>query len=446
MARSVLLVSQVAPPGGFSAGRRIAGLTKYLDRLGHRVTVLTSRAFGPGPIPGASRVIRTRDLVATRLNPRRERFELIRDGEQASVDGESYEGGHSPVAMAVVPDLSLIGWLPFAFPRALALARRERFDCVITTSPPESGHFIGMALRRQGMPWIADFRDGWAFETTHPDWPLPAQHRLDAALERAVARRADVVVGVTDPITEHLRDRVGADAVTITNGFDPEEPVAEEPVADLLSPDRHSLVHTGRMAFAARSPRPVIEALRQLREQAPELAARIELVFAGPLSTEEREAIEDPDLGDSVRTVGTLDHPTTLALQRAADGLLLLTGRSRRSEATAKLFEYLATGRPILVLGEHTAAGDIVLGARAGIVTSASDPKEIAVALRELVERGDAASAGAALERFSYPVLAAQLADQIEHVVAASRAGGGGLSRRAGPRRPPSDSRSSSAS
>ena len=42
---------------------------------------------------------------------------------------------------------------------------RERdFDCVITTSPPESAHGVGMALARRGVPWVADVRDAWNFE------------------------------------------------------------------------------------------------------------------------------------------------------------------------------------------------------------------------------------------------------------------------------------------
>ena len=53
--RSILLVAQVAPPSTLVAARRVAGFTKYLARLGHRVTVLTSRVSGDGPIEGAAR-------------------------------------------------------------------------------------------------------------------------------------------------------------------------------------------------------------------------------------------------------------------------------------------------------------------------------------------------------------------------------------------------------
>ncbi|MGI8623404.1 MAG: hypothetical protein ACR2NB_07950, partial [Solirubrobacteraceae bacterium] len=86
-ALSVVLVTQFAPPAGFSAARRTEGLAKYLTREGHRVTVLTSLASGRGAMPEASRVIRTRDLTVSGVNWRRSHFEAIR-GDAA---GASYE-------------------------------------------------------------------------------------------------------------------------------------------------------------------------------------------------------------------------------------------------------------------------------------------------------------------------------------------------------------------
>src|SRR3954466_14286873 len=136
---SILLVAHLTPPGQLSGARRPANLAKYLGRRGHRVTVLTSLASGRGPIEGAARVVRTRDLLASRLNWRRSHFESIQGRREASV------AASSPLESIVVPDLALAGWIPFALPRALSLAREHRFDCVITTSPPQSAHLVGLA-------------------------------------------------------------------------------------------------------------------------------------------------------------------------------------------------------------------------------------------------------------------------------------------------------------
>ena len=149
----------------------------------------------------------------------------------------------------------------------------------------------------------------------------------------------------------------------------------------LLDADRRSLVHTGRMASSQRCPAPLLEAVRLLRSRGSAAARRLELVFAGPLTAEERALLEAPDLAGMVRHVGNLDRDDALRLQREADGLLLLTAGTRRGEATGKLFEYLGAERPILVLGDQSEAARIVTGAGAGLAAPAADPEAIASAL-----------------------------------------------------------------
>ncbi|HEV7460519.1 MAG TPA: glycosyltransferase [Solirubrobacteraceae bacterium] len=409
MGRSILILAQFAPPSDLSAARRVAGLAKYLDRLGHRVTVLTSLSSGRGPVPGA-RVVRTRDAMVSRLNWRRASFETLAGG---GGDG-GYETSPSRLASVLVPDLALAGWLPFALPRALGLAGAA--DAVITSSPPHSGHLAGLALRARGLPWVADFRDGWTFESDRPGWPLAAQRALDAGLERAVARGADAVVAVTEPIAADLRARFGREVATITNGFDPEEHVVPAAIDGTVpAADRHTLLHAGRMAYAGRSPRPLLAAL----EGAPDLEGRLEVLFAGPLSLEERDLIER---APAARAVGSLGRAQTLALEAASDSLLVLTSGRRRGEATQKVFEYLAAGKPIAVLGEDTEAARIVEGAGAGIVAPADDPAAIADALRMLIAAEGAPAVGGAIDRYSYATLAARMAEQVEYAIERARA------------------------
>jgi glycosyltransferase involved in cell wall biosynthesis len=398
-ARRILLVAQIAPPSPLSAARRVAGLARHLDRLGHEVTVLTSMLSGTGPVAGA-RVVRTRDLLASGINWRRENFAALEGGT----------GDYAPpsrIASLLVPDPAAVSWLPFALPRAARLARAA--DCVVTTAPARSAHLIGLALARRGLPWVADFRDGWRFEDQRPSWALPGLDRVDAALERAVARTAGACVGVTRPISEDLRERLGAHAETITNGFDPEDPDLAAPAVQ-PGGGPHTVVHTGSLAYGGRDPAPVVDAVHRLRAA----GADVELLFAGPVSAGERAAIEGR--GEGARALGSLPRPQALALQRTAGTLLLITGDHQASIATGKLYEYFAAGRPILVLGERSEAARLVREAGAGLATSASDPEQIAAALQELIARGDQRPVG--VERFSYARLAEQMSAVVERVIA----------------------------
>ena len=65
------------------------------------------------------------------------------------------------------------------------------------------------------------------------------------------------MTAVSEPMAADLRDRLGADAHTVTNGFDPEEVPRRtrlpRPQLDLL---KRTLVHTGRMASEPALARP----------------------------------------------------------------------------------------------------------------------------------------------------------------------------------------------
>jgi glycosyltransferase involved in cell wall biosynthesis len=413
---SLLLVAQIAPPSSLVAARRVAAQCKYLGRASYAVTVLTSAASGEGEIEGAVEVVRTKDALTSALNWRR--------GQFAALGGSSAETYKPPskLASVVVPDLSLGTWLPFALPAARRLARARRFDCVLTTSPPPSTHLVGLALRRRGIPWIAELRDGWTFEPPHAPWPLGVQHTADRALERRALSGADAVIAVTRPIVDDLRERLGLDAELVSNGYDPDDMPPEPQGWDpLLATDRHSLVHAGRLSLSGISVRPLLEALRLARG---ELKDRLEVVFVGSVTEEERGLLEAADLHGLVRYVGWLDRDRVLALQCAADTLLVVTeGTARRSVATGKLFEYLGAGRPILVVGEGTEAARIVEETGAGTAVPAGDVEALAGGLRRLVADPLPSPHAKASSGYAWPALADRLVGTVERAVSGGDGG-----------------------
>ena len=410
--RLVLMIAQLAAPSPLVAARRVAGLTKYLGRLGYHVTILTSAISGGGPVEGAAEVVRTADLMASSLNWRRRHFAALTG--QATGDlraSESCRAGRSS-------DLALAGWLPFALPRALALSRGRRFDVVVTTSPPPSSHFVGRALRCRKTRWIAELRDGWTFEPPHAAWPLRLQRRADRSLEARFLKHADAVVGVTEPIVADLRHRLGVDARLITNGFDPDVPGGREGGDPLLDPKRHSIVHTGRMALARSSPRALLDGLRMLHRSQPAEAARIELVFAGPLSQEERDLMTAPDVTRQVRVTGAAS---------SMGGRYGFSGKRTRSWSSPKARADKASqpgscsstslpARPILVLGDETEAARIVRETRTGEAVSATDPNSIAEGLRQAALGESTAPDQEAIARYSWEHLAGMYAELIEEI------------------------------
>ncbi|HET6551142.1 MAG TPA: glycosyltransferase, partial [Solirubrobacter sp.] len=323
----------------------------------------------------------------------------------------------TPWADVFVPDVQVLSWVPFAVGAARRLRRRLDPELVITTSPTNSTHFVGLALRAAGVPWIADFRDGWTFEPPRDEWPLAIQRRVVGELERTVISRADAVVTVSRPISDHFERQYGVAADTIVNGFDPEDAVAEIPTHATPDPTRLTIAHTGGLG-REQSLQPLLDAFRRLADEIPGFRSRLELVLAGAQTSDQQRAYADPSLTGVVRPVGFLERPQALALQRAADVLLVVTSGRRRSEVTGTLLEYLGAGRPILVVGDDSEAARIVTGEKVGRAIPARDTAAAETAIRRLLDEGPPPVPAAAAQRYSYRTLAQRYAELIERVIA----------------------------
>jgi glycosyltransferase involved in cell wall biosynthesis len=406
-ARRILLVSYFYPPSRDTGALRPASMAKYLRRLGHEVEVVTTAAYGDD---GDPTVHRTADAQLWRAR------RAGKDTVDALFDSDTYTGKPHPLSKAIVPEPLAVAWAPFARREALRLHRRQPFDCVITTSPPESVHAVGMALHRRGVPWVADVRDAWTFESLRPEFPTGAQRAMDRRLERRWLGTADVVVCVSEPAADDLRVRKIADPVVITNGWDDEAAPDPAPAADVLDPERFSLLYTGRFGSYGRDPAPLVEAIARLAAEHPEAAARLELVVAGPLTDDEAQLMARDVSPARIVRAGSMPRERALALQREADALLLIAQPTRSQLLNIKVFEYLAAGRPILALAAGTDAGRVV-AETGGEVVAADDPAAIAAALRALIESPPAPPAPDAVAPYAYPAPAERMAEAVERAI-----------------------------
>lgn len=372
----VLIVSYLFPPADVSSVRRAVAFRDAFKRLGVRTTVLTSAVSGAAPADRHSGIVRAGDL--------RERV-----GSQYQVLAGSKEGAVTRAAprrwtRLFVPDVTALSWAPAAILRARGLVARDRPDAAFTSSPPESVHLVGLALGTLGIPWIADLRDGWTFE---PPTPRPYARPLDRALERLVVRSAARVTAVTPQLVEYLERAYGLNGrvVHLTNGFDPERSARASDERSTLDESRFSLVYTGSGGMDGKDPRPFLRALARLLGEQPAFREQLEVVFAGTFTTEETDAMRADPLRGVVRVLGRVEHRRALGLQRAADGLLLITSVGVSHVATGKLYEYLAAERPMLALASGNAAEEIVARAGGHVTAPPDDEGAILEAVRRYV-------------------------------------------------------------
>jgi glycosyltransferase involved in cell wall biosynthesis len=413
--RRLLFVSYYFPPDPAIGGARWEAMAEWLRRMGHEVTVLSSNTYGTPPTEEDPDTHRSGDLIASGVLRRLlRRPPLLRS---ATPSLALQKPPPWPFTDVLVPDVFLLTWLPGALRAARRLLRERPIDCVVTTGPPHSAHLLALLLGAGRPAWIADFRDGWRYESLHPAWPTSAQNRLDASLERRVATSAEAVIGVTRPIAEDFRARLGIEAAHIPNGWDPgwEERIAAAQPPE-LEPGTVNVVHTGTFATAWRDPAPLFAALTRIADEHPEQARRLRLVLAGNLDANLKDMIARSR--GLARHVGRIPRADALALQRRGDALLLLTSASHASHATGKLFEYLGAKRPIIALARDNEASRIVEETGTGVAVAPDDVEGIGRALLA-VSDGSLAAAYAphGLERYIYPGPAEAVAELVERAI-----------------------------
>lgn len=368
MERRVLILTYYFPPAGGPGVQRTLKFVKHLPSFEWTPVVLTVRqgaypASDPSladDVPSAAEVHRTPSL-----DPHSVYARLIGQSDDA-VDVGSVEGrdqgwmetiGRWIRANLFLPD-GRVGWVPFGAVRGHRLFATGDFDAILTSGPPHSTHLAGAILQwSTGVPWVADFRDPWTDINYYQELPHTwAARRIDAALERMVLRRADAVTTVSPTWRDLLAQkshRTDAERVSIVyNGFDPDD---ISPGEASPSEETFDVTHVGSL-YASRNPVALWQALRRLRAGNEVPALRIRLV--GTVDPNVQQALQAHGLEDITEIVPYVPHSEAVAYMRRS-GLLLLSIESfpqDRGMITGKIYEYLASGRPVVGVGP--AAGD----------------------------------------------------------------------------------------
>ena len=378
----VLLVTMYFPPAGGGGVQRPLKIATHLPALGIETHVLA---------PDDPKWLHRDDELVppTQAFVHRARY-LGPKARLPSVELHGLEGGEKLLAQAklayrraLLPDAS-VTWMPTAVPAAIRIVRNEGIDAVITTSPPYSMNLIGASVKRlTGIPWVADLRDAVLgnadrrFDKTS----VRAKEKTLESVVKLIARSADGVVAVSDPIADEVRrfDPSGEVRV-IPNGCDFDDFAGLEYQAG----ERFRITHTGSF-FGQRNPRAFLSALASTGLE--DAVAR----FVGDFRSADREWVETLGLGDRLELLPYVPHRRALELQRDSEANLLLlpeaAGRGR-VVPSGKIFEYLAAERPILAaVPPDGAAAELVRETGAGIVVAPDDERGLREALLGLHAR-----------------------------------------------------------
>ena len=363
--KRVLLGSYAFPPVGGAGVQRAAKFTKYLGRFGWSPTVLTvSNPSVPvldrsleRELPAETQIIR-----APSWEPGYRLKAQAAGGDREQTKKRSLKRWLIQLAgrlasTVLQPDPQVL-WYPGAVREGKRRLQAERFDAVLATAPPFSAFLVGAALARFArIPLVVDYRDEWTISNRY--WENKKLGAVSAAvqarMEANVLRAASTVIATTRASAESLREqcqRAGSNAhVTwIYNGFDAEDFSGR--VAPAQDRSRFRLVYTGTL-WNLTSVESLVRAVRKLSEAHPELCRKLEIVIAGRRTDVQSKYVESlREHACQVETHDYLSHGEALDLLCNADaGCLLLSDVPGAARVVpAKLFEYMASARPILAI------------------------------------------------------------------------------------------------
>ena len=251
--------------------------------------------------------------------------------------------------------------------------RDNEISTVVTTGPPHSMHLIGLRLKNKNpsLTWVADFRDPWS------EWGLldslqvgAMARKIHRKLEKKVLQRADNVITITPFYVRRFEALSQRKVALLTNGYDEDDFKS----ISIQRNNKFMIRHAGIINEKC-DPKPFMQAVLHLLKTNTTLKAKLRIDFVGEVHQQFKEfVLSNQDLSSITSFTASVPHQELISLYGSSSLLLLvLTGyKDAEGYMPGKLFEYLATGLPILGIGpakgdaskllSTTDSGDMVEG------------------------------------------------------------------------------------
>jgi hypothetical protein len=401
----VLIVTYLFPPVGGVGVPRFVSYSKYLPEHGCDVHVLTVRKPAtPAYDEDLARQVPAQTQVFRAFNPEvpysfRDRLWKKIIGGSGSDKAQHGAGqgragslwkraARRAIQWAFCPDVQIL-WTPFAIRAARRIIRQQKITTVLVNLPPYSCLKIAVEVKRRfpEVKLILDFRDEWIENYLAMFDNAATPHKLEYAkrLEREAVTRADYVAAVTRAQLGQIRRRYPEEPeekfLYAPNGYDPD-------LYSRLQPSKHA---PGKMVVAYFGTvydnpayRPVFDFLDAIEELPEEIRNAIEVWFIGRVAKEAAPLLERR--GNRIRCFGFMTQTRALEYLGQADYNLIVGGNP--TTHAGKLFDYLASGKPMLAIcDDHSEIAKVIRETRSGVTAPLGDRAATVQMIRTAFER-----------------------------------------------------------
>jgi glycosyltransferase involved in cell wall biosynthesis len=382
----VLIITYYWPPSGGAGVQRWLKFSKYLPESGWEPVILTIDPENAAyPVIDDSLISEVSSSVRVYKTPVTDYFRIYKK-DRTKIPSAGFANNLDNSLKGKVfrfirgnffiPDPRR-GWNKFAFKKACEIIENETIAHIITTSPPHSTQLIGLKLKKifPLLNWHCDLRDPWTDIYYYKKfYPTLFSKSIDLYYERNVLRKADSVT-VTSLTQKELYESKAPSAsnkiFVVPNGYDETDFEGIKKTVD----DICSITYIGTISDVY-----PLEGLLQAIKNLKETGSIIELRFTGLVTENQKLHILDM-LGSQYAIFNDYaEHREAIKMMVNSTFLLLIIPdvAGNIGVIPGKLFEYLATGNPIICLGPlKTDVAEIIRSMDAGGIFGYDDSSSI---------------------------------------------------------------------
>ncbi|MFP4459907.1 MAG: glycosyltransferase [Candidatus Zixiibacteriota bacterium] len=302
----------------------------------------------------------------------------------------------------MIPD-GKIGWALPLFFKALGVIKKENIDLVYVRLPVWSmGISAALLSKFIKKPVIIDFDDEW-IGFSHYYTYTKFRQWVERRIERWIVKSVDIVISTAPRVRDRFIRRfpkINPEKFRyITMGFDPDdfENLKPEPPPIEIENDKKPFIMSYLGTFHEDiepegyfiTPYYTYQALQIIEKKRPDILEDFRFVIIGHLFERLIKLAKEMNVYKYMHITGFLPHKTAMNYAAGSDLLLFVLyskGRGNR-QLPAKLYEYIAMGKPILSLVPESDGADIIRETKTGIITPPENAQKIAEAIIDTYDK-----------------------------------------------------------
>ncbi len=375
--KKVLIIANEFPPMGGAGVQRTTKFVKYLPSFGLEPIVVTKEHVG-----------NLTDNSLLEDLPNNLKIYSLKPYDTVNKKGLLKLPYKFLGTRILSPDAEFF-WYYFNRENVLDVIKKEKIDCIYSTSFPYSAHLLGLYIKREfpDLPWVVDFRDEWTnnpynLDSIYKKVKLKAERRK----EYEVTSECDYFITNSPFMLENFiadNKTLSGRSTFIPNGYDDDD--FQGLINKRDGGDKFVITYSGSL-YGRRNLDEFLDGLKILIDNNKIDKNKLEIRIVGNIyETILTSYAQKYGLEGVIKSYGYLPHKDSIQMLYNSDIILLVIGKGKGSKNfyTGKIFEYIRVDRPILaIVPEDGAAAQVIDSTNTGKVV---DPEDI-VGVSEALE------------------------------------------------------------